>query len=91
MAIKLAKFEAALWRTPRRFAGWRTSYYRIPDRRYVVASAPGKRFDADQKVTDMLYGLRCDLAASGQDPSEQFRAIEARYEEIISGLGLCFH
>ena len=25
------------------------------DRRYVVPSAPGKRFSADTKVTDMLY------------------------------------
>ena len=25
-------------------------------RRYVVPSAPGKRFDEDIKVTDMLYG-----------------------------------
>ena len=25
-------------------------------RRYVVPSAPGKRFSADTKVTDMLYG-----------------------------------
>ena len=26
-----------------------------PERRYVVASAPGKRFSGDTKVTDMLY------------------------------------
>ena len=26
-----------------------------PSRRYVVASAPGKRFKEDIKVTDMLY------------------------------------
>ena len=25
-----------------------------PDRRYVVPSAPGKRFSGDTKVTDML-------------------------------------
>ena len=34
-------------------------------RRYVVPSAPGKRFNDDIKVTDMLY--RCyELAESGQ-------------------------
>ena len=27
------------------------------DRRYIVASAPGKRFSDDEKVTDMLYAL----------------------------------
>ena len=26
-----------------------------PGRRYVVASAPGKRFSGDTKVTDLLY------------------------------------
>ena len=26
-----------------------------PDRRYVVPSAPGKRFSGDTKVTDMFY------------------------------------
>ena len=26
-------------------------------RRYVVPSAPGKRYSTDTKVTDMLYGL----------------------------------
>ena len=26
------------------------------ERRYVIPSAPGKRFSKDTKVTDMLYG-----------------------------------
>ena len=26
-----------------------------PERRYVVPSAPGKRFSGDEKVTDLLY------------------------------------
>ena len=26
-----------------------------PDRKYVIPSAPGKRFAKDVKVTDMLY------------------------------------
>ena len=32
-----------------------------PSRRYVVPSAPGKRFSDDTKVTDMLYS--CYAAA----------------------------
>ena len=31
------------------------------NRKYVVPSAPGKRYDGDTKVTDMLYGCY-DLA-----------------------------
>ena len=34
-------------------------------RRYVVPSAPGKRFDEDIKVTDMLYGCY-DAASKGR-------------------------
>ncbi len=60
-----------------------------PARRYVVASAPGKRSKTDTKVTDMLY--RCyDLAVEGADFTEQLAAIEARFAGIISELGLDF-
>lgn len=33
------------------------------DRRYVIPSAPGRRFKGDSKVTDMLYACY-DLALS---------------------------
>ena len=56
-------------------------------RKYVVPSAPGKRFSADTKVTDMLYGCY-DLAEAGKDFKKELEAIEARYQEIIDGLGL---
>ncbi len=57
------------------------------DRRYVVPSAPGKRFDKDSKVTDMLYACY-DTAEAGRDFREELSAIRARYQEIIDGLGL---
>jgi len=56
-------------------------------RRYVVPSAPGKRFADDIKVTDMLYATY-DLAAKGQNFSESFDAIKERYYGIINDLGL---
>ncbi len=56
-------------------------------RRYVVPSAPGKRFSADTKVTDMLYACY-DAAAADADFSAQLAAIKARYQEIIDGLSL---
>ena len=58
-------------------------------RRYVVPSAPGKRFSDDIKVTDMLYACY-DSAVKGADFSEQFKAIMDRYNSIISDLGLDF-
>ena len=58
-----------------------------PDRRYVVASAPGKRFSDDTKVTDMLYACY-DKAVKGEDFESDFAAIENRYNDIISELGI---
>jgi aspartate kinase len=56
-------------------------------RRFVVASAPGKRFVEDIKVTDMLY--QCyELATDGQNFDEQFQAIKDRYNNIIADLGI---
>ncbi|MEQ2370499.1 aspartate kinase [Blautia sp. CLA-JM-H16] len=54
---------------------------------YVVPSAPGKRFDEDIKVTDMLYGCY-EAASNGEDFSDKLKAIKERYYEIIKGLGL---
>ena len=60
-----------------------------PERRYIVASAPGKRYAEDIKVTDMLYSC-FDLAANKQNIDEAFAQIEARYNGIIADLGLDF-
>ncbi len=56
-------------------------------RRYVVPSAPGKRFSDDTKVTDMLYD--CYQSAGDEKALEQkMEAIAQRYQEIIEGLCL---
>lgn len=46
-------------------------------RKYVVPSAPGKRFSDDIKVTDMLYTC-AELAGSGVDFTEAFDKIIER-------------
>lgn len=56
-------------------------------RRYVVPSAPGKRFSEDTKVTDMLLHVY-ETAAKGEAIEAEIKAIKARYDEIIEGLGL---
>ena len=58
-------------------------------RRYVVPSAPGKRFSKDIKVTDMLYDCY-ETAVAGKDFSDKLKKIQERYQEIIDGLGLDF-
>ncbi|MBH1940967.1 aspartate kinase [Mobilitalea sibirica] len=56
-------------------------------RRFVVASAPGKRFADDIKITDMLY--KCyDKASKGENFDDDFKAIEDRYNSIIDDLSL---
>lgn len=56
-------------------------------RRYVVPSAPGKRFAGDTKVTDMLYDCY-HTAVAGKEFEEKLMKIKERYQEIIDGLGL---
>lgn len=56
-------------------------------RRYVVPSAPGKRFSADTKVTDMLYDCY-ETAVGGKDFDKKLKKIQERYNEIIEGLNL---
>ena len=53
-------------------------------RRYVVPSAPGKRNDKDEKVTDMLYACY-DAASEGRSYKKILEKIRGRYEEIIEG------
>jgi aspartate kinase len=56
-------------------------------RRYVVVSAPGKRFPGDDKITDLLY--RCQaLRAKGMPFDAEFRKIADRFTGIRDGLGL---
>ena len=56
-------------------------------RKYVVPSAPGKRFSNDIKVTDMLYECYA-LADAGESFTKELDRIKARYHEIIDGLGM---
>ncbi len=58
-----------------------------PSRKIVVVSAPGKRFDEDLKVTDLLIILS-ETVLSNKDPQEQLTQVITRYKEIAEGLGL---
>lgn len=57
-------------------------------RRYVVVSAPGKRFSGDIKMTDLLY--KCSDAAAAGDKAvfdETFAKIRARFTNIQTEVG----
>ena len=60
-----------------------------PDRRFVAASAPGKRSGSDVKVTDMLYDC-FNKAAAGEDFMPVLAKIEERFRSITEGLSMEF-
>lgn len=60
-----------------------------PDRRFVVVSAPGKRFGNDNKVTDLLYDAHTALVTGG-DFSAAFCRVRDRFLGIVREIGLSF-
>lgn len=56
------------------------------ERKYVVPSAPGKRFKDDNKVTDLLY--KAYRAKSKSEFQATFEEMKQRYQDIIDGLNL---
>ena len=86
MSIKVTKFGGSSLASAEQFKKVADIVLADRDRKYVVPSAPGKRFKEDNKVTDLLY--KCyDEFSKGQD-SEAFEEIKERYNLIINGLGL---
>lgn len=85
--IKVVKFGGSSLADANQFKKVASIVKADPDRRFVVASAPGKRFSEDTKITDMLYSCY-EVAAKGGDFEGQFAAIESRYNSIIKDLGL---
>ncbi|MEM9883657.1 MAG: aspartate kinase [Planctomycetota bacterium] len=58
-----------------------------PRRRFVVPSAPGKRGDADRKITDLLY-LCHESAEQGVSFDAAFGPVAERFTQIVQELGL---
>ena len=56
-------------------------------RRLVVVSAPGKRSDADTKVTDLLIAA-AEARLTNRSGREEMDRVVARFDEIAGGLGL---
>ncbi len=58
-----------------------------PARRFIVPSAPGKRYAEDEKITDLL--LKChSLILRGQPAEDVYAQIAARFISIRDNLGL---
>ncbi len=56
-------------------------------RRYVIPSAPGKRFGKDHKITDLLY-MCYQLSSHGLNFDEVFKIIQDRFLQIVKELNL---
>ncbi len=58
-----------------------------PQRRYIVVSAPGKRFGGDAKITDLLYETHRELLATGM-LGAAYEKVCARFCRIVDELHL---
>ncbi|SEP64776.1 aspartate kinase [Lachnospiraceae bacterium RM5] len=85
--IKVVKFGGSSLASAEQFKKVSAIINADESRRYVVPSAPGKRFSADTKVTDMLYECY-SVAAKGKDYKPLLDNIKKRYYDIIEELGL---
>ena len=89
MGLKVVKFGGSSLADANQFRKVAAIVKADPSRHYVVASAPGKRFSADVKVTDMLY--KCyEMVRNHESIDEYYQQICDRYNGIIADLGLNF-
>ncbi len=87
--IKVVKFGGSSLADANQFKKVAEIVKSDPSRRYVVASAPGKRNAHDEKVTDLL--LQCyKLVKDKRDVTATFEKIKNRYRDIIRDLDLDF-
>ena len=85
--VKAVKFGGSSLASAEQFKKVKNIILSEEERKFVVPSAPGKRFSDDIKVTDLLY--RCHGEAKvGMDFTHTLDTIKSRYEEIIRGLDL---
>ena len=89
MQLKVVKFGGSSLADAEHFRQVASIVKADPARRYVVPSAPGKRFKEDTKVTDMLYACY-EKIRNHENIDELYDQIKARYNGIIADLGLDF-
>ncbi len=85
--IKVVKFGGSSLASAEQFKKVKEIITSDESRKFVVPSAPGKRFIEDIKVTDMLYECY-EAAEAGKKFDDKLENIKKRYQEIIDGLQL---
>ncbi len=61
MGVKVAKFGGSSVADGIQLNKIKEIIMSDPERRYIVVSAPGKRFDGDNKITDLLYLVKTTM------------------------------
>ena len=89
MQIKVVKFGGSSLADAEHFRQVAKIIKADPSRKYVIPSAPGKRFSEDTKVTDMLYTCY-EMVRRYENIDEMFDKIAERYNSIIAELGMDF-
>jgi aspartate kinase len=85
--LKCAKFGGSSLADSRRFLHAAQIIRDDPARRVIVVSAPGKRFDGDAKITDLLCLCHTHLSC-GVSCWDLFGRIRQRFTQIRDGCGL---
>ena len=87
MAVKTVKFGGTSLCNAENFTKVKNLILADKARKYVVPSAPGKRFPGDEKITDLLY-LCYAKNSNGLSFDDTFEQITERYVGIEQELGL---
>ena len=87
MTVIVAKFGGTSLADGGQFRKIRQIVEEDPDRRFLVVSAPGKRFSGDHKITDLLYLCAAHIQY-GVEYDDIFDMIRSRFSEIAQGCGL---
>ena len=87
--VKVVKFGGSSLADAEHFRQVASIIKADPARRFVVPSAPGKRYKDDTKVTDMLYTCY-SMVKNHENIDEYYKNITKRYNDIIADLGLDF-
>ena len=87
LGLKVAKFGGSSVADGIQLEKMRKIITHDPDRRYVVVSAPGKRFEGDNKITDLLF--LCLTQMENNIPCDQiFQVICDRFTAVKLNLDL---
>ncbi|HML68865.1 MAG TPA: aspartate kinase [Clostridia bacterium] len=87
MAVKTVKFGGSSLCNAENFTKVKNIILADKARKYVVPSAPGKRFPSDEKITDLLY-LCYAKNSNGLSFDDTYELITERYVGIETELGL---